>query len=204
MSNMSHIHENGTRRLRRRIPAPASQYADEDSSDAPPGDSDSDDSEFIHDEKSISGSDGDTDEEMTMPEVTNPASDYESLGEHDSDMANTDEDEADDGIESGTDTNGEGDANMDDVVEMEEAMKKFEREPARVPRTGENSDLDDFDDPDALFNGNIHPAEHYREQLKWTNPNDFRRKEYAKGTEKLIVNSENQWRMHVSPDHMVV
>lgn len=52
---------------------------------------------------------------------------------------------------------------------------------------------DDFVDVDDLHDGNIHSKEHYRQGIVSTVDEDYRRKVYAKGTERLIVHTENQW-----------
>lgn len=80
-------------------------------------------------------------------------------------------------------------AEMEDLAELDEEFWKTQAD-LSLPN-------DDIDDPDTLFDGNVHPAEWYCEQLNSTNPSDFKRKEYAKGTEKLIKNTEDQWRKYV-------
>lgn len=116
-------------------------------------------------------------------------SDDESIEDDGEILTGIDTEISDTCIMSDTAAYGACDADIDDIVEMEETMKTIDLA-TEVPQPREDDDLD----LDALFSGNIHLAEHYREQLKSTNADDFRRRDYAKGTEKTIVNSENQWR----------
>lgn len=58
-------------------------------------------------------------------------------------------------------------------------------------------DLDTIRDPDALFDGNVRLPGYYRAALNALNPENFIRKNYAKGTAKLIANTENQWHLYV-------
>lgn len=44
---------------------------------------------------------------------------------------------------------------------------------------------------DNLYDGVLHPPENYRRNIVATNEDDFQRRVYAKGTEKLIVHAEN-------------
>lgn len=88
---------------------------------------------------------------------------------------------------------------MDDVFEIADEVRRLSADPLAVTDEG----LDDcaymngVADPNALFNGNLRPAKYYHEQLHATDPDQFRRKEYAKGTKKLILNTETQWRLSV-------
>lgn len=52
-------------------------------------------------------------------------------------------------------------------------------------------------DPDALFNGNTHPVEYYRANMKSTNRDNYRRRTYAAGTERQVANTETQWSAYV-------
>ncbi|KAK8106561.1 hypothetical protein PG999_009920 [Apiospora kogelbergensis] len=52
----------------------------------------------------------------------------------------------------------------------------------------------DGEDEDNLFDGNVHPLEYYRQGMKDMVVDRYKRKVYAKGTEKQIQNSENQSR----------
>lgn len=67
-------------------------------------------------------------------------------------------------------------------------MKIFGSEPRNLPL--------DEEDPEAetLFDGNVLPPEYYREGIQSLDLDEFKRKEYSKGTEKLIVRAESQWR----------
>ncbi|POS69526.1 C2H2 finger domain-containing protein [Diaporthe helianthi] len=80
-----------------------------------------------------------------------------------------------------------------ELMEMEEQVSATSLEFIRG--TSIISNNDDVNDPEDLFDGNVPPVEYYREQLQKTNPNNFRRKEYAHGTEKLVANTETQWHL---------
>lgn len=81
-----------------------------------------------------------------------------------------------------------------ELVEMEEQVCSTDLEILRGTSIIPDDDIDDTDD---LFDGNVRPVEYYRNELRNMNTNDFRRKEYAKGTEKLIANTETQWHLFV-------
>lgn len=76
------------------------------------------------------------------------------------------------------------DVDIDALLEVEDQVRQFATD--AVPDIHPN-------DRDALFDGNLYPAEHFRKRINTVNPADFRRKEYAKGTEKTIQNAERQW-----------
>ena len=46
---------------------------------------------------------------------------------------------------------------------------------------------------DRLFDGNIYPPKYYRKGIKTLDMTNYKRKEYAKRTERLIKNTETQW-----------
>lgn len=83
-----------------------------------------------------------------------------------------------------------------ELADMEEQVFSTDMEILRGTSIVPDDDIDDTDD---LFDGNVRPVEYYRNELRNMNTNDFRRKEYAKGTEKLIANTETQWLLFVSP-----
>jgi len=92
------------------------------------------------------------------------------------------------------------DVDIEDLDEIEQGIAEFQHaEVAGSDTPPVENDPTDHDlegrDPDFLFDGNLRPPEYYRQAMKSTNPDDFIRKEYAAGTEQLIVNTENQWRM---------
>lgn len=59
----------------------------------------------------------------------------------------------------------------------------------------DQDDEDDQDDQDErLFDGNVHPVEHYRKGMNDMDESVFDRKEYAPGTEKAIAATEMRWR----------
>lgn len=141
-------------------------------------------------------------------------SDFEPSDSDQSDLGTDDDPEADEDLESvGIETNSESDdrgwqslgfedgsdAEMDDVFEIADEVRRLSADPSAVTDEGldDCAHMDGVADPDALFDGNLRPAEYYREQLHATDPDQFRRKEYAKGTEKLILNTETQWRLSV-------
>ena len=49
-------------------------------------------------------------------------------------------------------------------------------------------------DDDKPFDGNIHPPEYHRQGMQEMVADRYKRKVYAKGPEKQIQSSENQWR----------
>ncbi|KAL2273040.1 hypothetical protein FJTKL_05611 [Diaporthe vaccinii] len=48
-------------------------------------------------------------------------------------------------------------------------------------------------DVDDLHDGNLNPPEYYLDGIESLDMDEYQRKEYAKGTEKLIRNAEDQW-----------
>ncbi|KAI1260376.1 hypothetical protein F5Y18DRAFT_432324 [Xylariaceae sp. FL1019] len=54
------------------------------------------------------------------------------------------------------------------------------------------------DEDEALYNGNTKPPEFYRQGIQSLNSADFKRKEYSKGTMKLMENCEAYWRSFCS------
>lgn len=52
----------------------------------------------------------------------------------------------------------------------------------------------DFDE-DQLHDGNLHPAEYWRQGIQATNEEDFKRKDYSPETVERIDHAENQWRL---------
>ncbi|CAJ2503094.1 Uu.00g104880.m01.CDS01 [Anthostomella pinea] len=68
------------------------------------------------------------------------------------------------------------------VADIERQVRRFSTVPP------------DAEDEDNLFDGNLNPVGYYQQLIDEFNEDDFKHKEYSKGTIKLIQNSENQWR----------
>ncbi|KAG6358154.1 hypothetical protein INS49_014038 [Diaporthe citri] len=76
------------------------------------------------------------------------------------------------------------------VEEIEDRVRRFEE-------SGSDMSSDEFDDDlDKLYHGNKHPPEFYRRGIENMNEDKYTRKVYAKGTMKLIRNSENHWKLY--------
>lgn len=72
---------------------------------------------------------------------------------------------------------------MDDLDNIENEIRNY-----RVA----DKDIEDLDE---LFDGIVPLAEFCRNELQAIDTNDFRRKQYFRGTERLIASTENQWRL---------
>lgn len=53
----------------------------------------------------------------------------------------------------------------------------------------------DVDSDGELYDGNVAPAEFYRQNIHKVNVDEFKRKHYQKGTLKLIKNAGNYWQL---------
>lgn len=91
-------------------------------------------------------------------------------------------------------------ADEGDIAAIRDAILQFSIDNPDHDRDDTGSD-DEGVEP-KLFNGNLAPPEFYRHNIRTLNVDDFRKKNYAKGTLKLIDNAESFWRSYVSAlDH---
>ncbi|KAG6354084.1 hypothetical protein INS49_005055 [Diaporthe citri] len=97
-------------------------------------------------------------------------------------------------LDLGSKKGNDGDNDMESLAEIEEELRTFASDSAPLPE-GELAELDevDEDDPEALFDGNVAFDEYYRRGMDATDTDSFKRKEYTKGTETLIANTERMW-----------
>lgn len=121
-----------------------------------------------------------------------PNANYGVIGRADKFSWDEDEDEEEDDDDDDGDEDSEVDINefgdlLGDLSSYEQEVQRVE---ADISSTFHNID-DRIDRP--LFDGNLNPPEHYQKGIQTLNDDDFQRKEYAKGTERLIKNAENQW-----------
>lgn len=95
----------------------------------------------------------------------------------------------------GHDFESAGYADPNEVVEptasddIEDEIQQYHRDHSAMPVDG-----DEYIDLETLHNGNLRPAAHYRLGIAMTTEEDYQRKDYKEGTERLIVYTENQWR----------
>lgn len=85
-----------------------------------------------------------------------------------------------------------------EIAAVEETIRQVEEQ------LDDALDLDedgDSDESEALFDGNVHPPEYFRQGIEMLENDDSRylRKEYAVSTVKLIDHTERQWRSWVTP-----
>lgn len=79
------------------------------------------------------------------------------------------------------------------VANLADSVQRCETELRELP-----GDVGEDDGEEKLFDGNMYPPEYYRKGIKDMVVDRYKRKVYAKGTEKQIQNGENQWRQYVS------
>lgn len=86
---------------------------------------------------------------------------------------------------------------LEDLEDIEEQIEELAIDPELM-----GADTVEAQHRQQLFDGNVRPAEFYREAIKTLDLDDYKRKEYARGTEKLIRNTEDQWQTFVSHHHL--
>lgn len=80
---------------------------------------------------------------------------------------------------------------FEEQIRQEEQKRKL-----AVTDAGEDcQDPLDLDSDDELYDGNVAPAEFYRQNIQNVNVDEFKRKHYQKGTLKLIKTAGNYWHL---------
>lgn len=98
----------------------------------------------------------------------------------------TDEYGPDDASEAGKELESDRRAEPDDA-QVNDVMKQthlFELNPPDIS----------LHDADMLFDGNLHPPEHYQRGVEELDESAYDRKEYSAGTESLINMADERWR----------
>lgn len=86
------------------------------------------------------------------------------------------------------------------LVNLEEQLHRLRSTLTTGPATlgtGDKSRLLEEFNEIILHDGNVHPPEYYLDGIENTNLDDYRRKEYAAGTEREIRHAEDQWSKYV-------
>lgn len=82
---------------------------------------------------------------------------------------------------------------MDDTQDLEDLEDSNNPDNVTDPL---NPDFD-LASGNMLFDGNLHPPDFYRQEIKTFDEEIYDRKEYAKGTESLINHTDSQWHTYV-------